>query len=274
LKLFAISDLHVDFASNAEALRAMRARPDDWLIVAGDVAEREADVRGALELLCRRYARVIWVPGNHELWATDSASARGEDKYGLLVDCCRSLGVITPEDPYPVWSGEGGAHLVTPLFLLYDYSFADDGLSPGDAVRWAGEVGLICADERRLHPGSFPSREAWCEQRCTLTEARLEAAVKEHGLPLVMVNHYPLERELAYLPAIPRFKIWCGTRRTEGWTARFGAAVAVSGHLHIRSTRVRGRTRYEEVSLGYPKRHWDLRRGIDSYVRQILPAQT
>ena len=44
--------------------------PGDWLIVAGDVAERVDDIRWSLDLLRRRFAKVIWVPGNHELWTT------------------------------------------------------------------------------------------------------------------------------------------------------------------------------------------------------------
>jgi 3',5'-cyclic AMP phosphodiesterase CpdA len=272
LKLFAISDLHVGFRANADALSAIRARPDDWIIVAGDVAERESDVRRALSVFCARYRKVIWVPGNHELWTISPEMARGEQKYRQLVECCRELGVVTPEDPYPLWDGEGGPHLIAPLFLLYDYSFADDGLAPPEAVRWASEAGILCADEELLHPEPFATREAWCEQRCRSTEARLEAAVAAHGLPLVLVNHFPLRREHAHLPAIPRFKIWCGTRRTEAWASRFGAAVVVTGHLHIRSTRVHEGTRFEEVSLGYPPRQWDPNLGIDRYIRQVLPT--
>ncbi len=274
MKLFAISDLHVGFRANAEALATIRARPDDWVIIAGDVAEHENDLRRALEIFCARYRRVIWVPGNHELWTTSSDMARGENKYLRMVECCRELGVVTPEDPYPVWDGEGGRHLITPLFLLYDYSFADDGLAPQDAVERAGRAGIRCADEDLLHPDPFASREAWCEHRCRSTEARLEAAVATHGLPLVMINHFPLKREFAHLPAIPPFKIWCGTRRTETWASRFKATVVVSGHLHLRSTRSHKGTRYEEVSLGYPHRQWDPGRGIDSYIRQVLPSSS
>jgi hypothetical protein len=72
------------------------------------------------------------------------------------------------------------------------------------------------------------------------------------------------------LPAIPRFQIWCGTRQTENWHRRFRAAVAISGHLHIRSSRDIDGCRFEEVSLGYP-RQWDTTRAVDSYLRPILP---
>ena len=86
----------------------------------------------------------------------------------------------------------------------------------------------------------------------------------------MLINHFPLRRELAVLPAVPRFSVWCGTRRTEDWHVRFGASVVVFGHLHIRQTRHIDGVRFEEVSLGYP-RQWQTDRGAGSYLRRILP---
>jgi hypothetical protein len=80
-----------------------------------------------------------------------------------------------------------------------------------------------------------------------------------------------LRPDLAVLPRIPRFTIWCGTTQTADWHTRFAAEVVVSGHLHMRSTRWRNGVRFEEVSLGYPAQ-WQPARGADAYLRQILPA--
>ena len=49
------------------------------------------------------------------------------------------------------------------------------------------------------------------------------------------------------------------------------ARVVVSGHLHLRTTLWRHGVRYEEVSLGYP-RDWRAERGIEWYLRDILPG--
>ncbi|HSS48965.1 MAG TPA: metallophosphoesterase, partial [Thermoanaerobaculia bacterium] len=76
--------------------------------------------------------------------------------------------------------------------------------------------------------------------------------------------------DLAILPRIPRFSIWCGTRLTDDWHLRFGAEAVVYGHLHIRATHYRDGVRFEESSLGYPQ-NWDTDRGIEPYLRQILP---
>ena len=84
MKLWAISDLHLANRGNRAALVALPARPEDWLIVAGDVGETEAHLRLALELLIPRFARLLWVPGNHDLWtlADDPSPLRGEASDG------------------------------------------------------------------------------------------------------------------------------------------------------------------------------------------------
>ena len=68
-ELLAISDLHVAMAENKDIARNLRPRTEhDWLIVAGDVGELSDEISWALEMLAQRFAKVIWVPGNHELW--------------------------------------------------------------------------------------------------------------------------------------------------------------------------------------------------------------
>jgi 3',5'-cyclic AMP phosphodiesterase CpdA len=270
LKLYALSDLHVGHPENRRALAELPPKRDDWLIVAGDVGETVAQLEATLDVLRERFGRLLWVPGNHELWTTSQdGGLRGEAKYMALVEACRARGVLTPEDPFVTWPGEGPPCVLAPLFLLYDYTFLPDDVPPGRALEWAMEVGLYCADEERLWPDPYPTRQAWCHARCAAAEARL-AALPE-GTQTVLINHFPLRRDLAILPAIPRFSIWCGTRRTEDWHTRFKARVVVSGHLHIRSTRFRDGVRFEEVSLGYP-RHWSRERGAASYLREILPG--
>jgi hypothetical protein len=198
---------------------------------------------------------------------------RGAEKYRRLVDLCQRHDVLTPEDPYVLWSGEGGPRLIAPLFLLYDYSFCPDTVSAEWAVEWARATGVEYADEHMLHSDPYPSKAAWCEERCRTAAARLAAAVERYDCPTVLVNHFPLRQELAFLPMIPRFAIWCGTRRTHDWHLRFRAEVVVFGHLHIRQSRVIDGVRFEEVSLGYPRQRSG-HRAIDTYVRPILPAAT
>src|SRR6188508_3037878 len=156
MRLLAISDLHVAYAANRRALARTPQHPDDWLILAGDVCETSEQLDDVLALLKDRFAQLIWVPGNHELWTRPVATgARGTRKYAELIEVCRKRRVLTPEDPYPLWEGPGGPNLIAPLFLLYDYSFAPPAVAPEAAVAWAAEAGILCSDEYLLHPDPF-----------------------------------------------------------------------------------------------------------------------
>ncbi|MCC7176844.1 MAG: metallophosphoesterase [Acidobacteria bacterium] len=269
MKLWAIADLHVGFRENREGLEALGSYPDDWLVLAGDAGDTPAQLDLALRALTPRFQQVIWVPGNHDLWTPRDLAAerRGVGHYERLVTLCRRHGVLTPEDPYPVWPGDGPLRAIVPLFLLYDYSFAPDGMAPDAAVRWAREANLRSADEDLLGPAPHASRAAWCHARVVEARARLEALPPDARL--VLANHFPLRRDLAVLPRIPRFSIWCGTRLTEDWHQRFNVEAVVYGHLHMRSTRTLDGVRFDEVSLGYP-RQWSQARGIGHYLRRIL----
>lgn len=272
MKLYAISDLHIGFEENRKTLANLPSYPQDWLIIAGDVGESYAQLEYTLDVLSLRFSQLIWVPGNHELWKWQQEDKLyGEAKYYALVDLCRRYGVLTPEDPFVLWTGEGGKHLLVPLFLLYDYSFCPPEISQSDAVNWAAESGIVCSDEELLLPNPYLSRISWCKSRCETTEQRLQKATEENDCPLILINHFPLKQCLAFLPLIPRFSIWCGTKSTEQWHCRFRASVVVSGHLHIRRTDWIDGVRFEEVSLGYPERQWDRRKELKDYLRQILP---
>jgi 3',5'-cyclic AMP phosphodiesterase CpdA len=267
-QLLAISDLHVGHADNRPILEGLRPNAaGDWLIVAGDVAETVADVEWALGELRSRFEKVIWAPGNHELWTHPSETSdksgtpglRGVARYEHLVEVCRTLDVVTPEDPYPVWPGDGGPVRVAPLFLLYDYSFRVPGVtSKEESLARAHEAGVVCTDEYFLHPDPYPSREAWCRARVELTEKRLLDCPAD--VPLVLVSHWPLIREPTNVLWYPDFAQWCGTELTADWHRRFNVAVSVYGHLHIPRSTVHDGVPFEEVSLGYP-REWRARGG-------------
>ena len=268
--LWAISDLHVTYKENRELVgNVWPDHDDDWLIVAGDVAEKVADVEWTLRLLSSRFARVIWAPGNHELWTVrdDPVRLSGEARYQHLVALCRGLSVVTPEDDYPIWTGAGGPVTIAPLFVLYDYTFRPPATSTKEeALAHAYRTGVVCTDEFLLHPDPYPSREAWSQARAALTEARLSTL---EGSRTVLVNHFPLVREPTRVLRHPEFAQWCGTESTADWHRRFNAVVAVYGHLHVPRTTWYDGVRFEEVSVGYP-REWQPR-GRRPDLRRILP---
>jgi 3',5'-cyclic AMP phosphodiesterase CpdA len=254
-KLLAVSDLHVSYPQNRQWVEDLPpGSPGDWLLVVGDVSEKVADIQWTLRTLRGRFGTVVWVPGNHDLWShpSDPVKLRGEGRYRHLVTLCRELGVITPEDPYPVWPGVGGPAVIVPLFLLYDYTFRPAGASTkAEGLALAYQAGVMGNDEKLLHPDPYPSREAWCQARIDATTPRLAAV--DPRLPTILVSHFPLTREPTRILHYPEFALWCGTEQTADWHLRFRALAVVYGHLHIPRTTWQDGVRFEEVSLGYPR---------------------
>ncbi|MBB3038564.1 metallophosphoesterase family protein [Hoyosella altamirensis] len=272
-KVFAVSDIHVGHRGNGHVLDEIQPESkDDWIIVAGDVAERTDDIRNALARIRQRFARVIWVPGNHELWTTarDPSQLKGVARYNYLVRMCRELGVLTPEDPYPMWEGEGGPVAVVPMFLLYDYTWRPEGTSSrSEALSVARDRGVMATDEFLLSSEPYLTRDAWCQARVAYTQSRLDELDPE--LPTVLINHWPLVRAATKMLMYPEFALWCGTDLTADWHVRYNALCAVYGHLHIPRRTFYDGVRFEEVSVGYPP-EWKRRGMPKPILRQILPA--
>lgn len=268
-KLFATSDLHLGFSKTRNFVQKMGSHPNDWLLLAGDIAETDEVFSFACAFFASRFDRVIWTPGNHDLWtvSSDHPEDVGDKKYQRFVEICRKHNVLTPEDPFPMFQCAAGKFVIAPTFTLYDYSFRPSHVAAKHAVDWAIESGVLCTDEQRLHPHPYASRTEWCHARIQLTEKRL-AEAEQQG-PLIIVNHFPLRYDLVKLKRIPRFCIWCGTKNTEDWHCRFDTALVVSGHLHIPACQWRNGVRFEEVSFGNPD-ELDVERTPDEYLREIF----
>lgn len=258
--LWAVSDLHAAVKANGPKIEDIQPQePGDWLIVAGDVAERTDLVLRVLGILKRRFAEVIWVPGNHELFSRGQDRHKGREKYEELVEGCRELGVHTPEDPYPVFGGV----TIVPLFTLYDYSFRRPGITMEDAVAEARAKEVMMTDEFAIAP--FVDVRAWCWDRLTYSIKRLS---RIEG-PTVLINHWPLIQEPTLRMHHPEIALWCGTRHTRTWPTRYNAQAVIYGHLHMPGEQVVDGIAHVEVSLGYP-REWETTLGGRAFPYPVM----
>lgn len=250
------------------------------------IPETNTDLTVAFRKATRRFKHVFWVPGNHELYTGSSPQLsekekglKGEAKYKACIKVAQHYGVLTPEDEYMTWTyttAEGNQEraIICPIFTLYDYSFRPDNISREKALDWAMEEGIQATDEKLLHPDPYATRDAWCTRLVAQYEAKLEQAASA-GLPLVIINHWPLREDLVFIPRVPRFSLWCGTKETNDWHTRFNAKVVVTGHLHVRRTDWVDGVRFEEVSLGYPRQWQDAKNvgnDVNTLLREILPG--
>jgi predicted phosphodiesterase len=267
--LFAISDLHLNYRANRDIAEALHPEtPDDWLAVAGDVSHDANHLVDFLALMRSRFANVLWAPGNHDLWRRGDDPLCGVARYRHMVDRCREINVLTPEDPYPIWPDAEGDIVVAPLFVLYDYTLRPDGATKHDAMARAATARVVCTDETFLAPDPHPNRESWCAERLRITRARLDAIPPSSRT--VLIAHWPLHPGPVGRLRHPEFSLWCGTKETGDWHTRYRCAVAVYGHLHIPISEEYDGVRHEEVSLGYPRERAERTRPVPYGLRKIL----
>ncbi len=131
MRIFALSDIHVDFEDNAIWVSSLSAQDfrEDLLILAGDVSESLALLARSLELLASRFRKVLFVPGNHDLWVIrDGQGKTSFDKFNEITAVMRDCGVSGAAFHDDTIS-------IIPLLGWYDYSFG----KPSDelAAMWA-----------------------------------------------------------------------------------------------------------------------------------------
>ena len=280
MRLLAISDLHIGYPENRAYADALApADPEDWLIVAGDVGEVFADVGFVLASLANRFAKVIWAPGNHELWTlpSDPVALRGVARYEALVKVCRRFGVLTPEDEFPVWDGPGrpghGRAAVRPLRLLVrrradraDVGRPSDGRSEGGgAARTRTPPGSSPPTRDACSPTPYPSVADWCRDRVAATEARLAAVDGPDGAGQPLAADPGAAGEAAAPGLRPVVRDHADGRLAHPLP---GARRRLRPPAHPAAAEYDG-VRFEEVSVGNP-REWRRRGAAPPPPRVIL----
>src|SRR5260221_1318100 len=88
MRVFAVSDVHIDYEVNAKwiANLSIAEYQDDVLILAGDVTDTRRLLHWCLSTLAKRFKKVLFVPGNHDLWVI--REDRGKNSLQKFDDVC------------------------------------------------------------------------------------------------------------------------------------------------------------------------------------------
>lgn len=121
MRVFALSDVHVDYAVNQQWITQLSAADfrNDLLILAGDVCDSIPLLESCMSTLVGKFARVLYVPGNHELWVhRDQSNGTSLEKFEKVCTVVKNCGATMR--PFH-WR-----HLsIAPLLGWYDYSFGE-----------------------------------------------------------------------------------------------------------------------------------------------------
>jgi len=230
MRLFATSDLHTDYKENFRWLQELSDTEyrDDVLIVAGDVSDRMEVIRETLLLLRSKFRKLLFTPGNHELWVRNSR-VNSLEKFQLILNLCDELGIATkPLRLENFW--------VVPLFSWYD------GIFEPEMKAWADFH--FCK---------------WPEDIAPLSDYFLglnESHLKPYDAPVITFSHFLPRSEL--LPPKEYLRIsWLGNvsvcAALDSQIRQLNSTVHVCGHTHTTFDRMIGGVRYVQNAVRYPK---------------------
>lgn len=244
MRVFAISDLHADYAEN-ESWVSQLSTSDylaDILICAGDISHETGALAATLTRLRKSFLEVLFVPGNHELWVGQDAIHNSIDKFAQVLAIAGECGVRTSPLHLP-------EVFITPLFAWYDFSF---GAPSADLLnRWSD-----------FHACSWPKE--FNELRITdyfLSLNQLHAGVWRPQ-PVISYSHFVPREDLLPAAHSPTgfLRPVLGSASIETQIRKLGSQVHVYGHYHVNGKATRDNVTYVNNALGYPREFWTARK--------------
>jgi len=235
MRIFAISDVHIDFEENRQWLYSLSQSrfKNDILVLAGDISDKISLLARAFELLKQCFSEVLYVPGNHDLWVRhDKTDSLG--KFHRIKTLANNTGIRM--EPF-----HSGPLSVIPLFGWYDYSF---GL-PSNKLSSMWRDYFVCK-----WPGGFD------EDKITHHFTSMnEACLTVKNQTIISFSHFLPRIDLMpiYIPAKKRM-IYpvLGSERLEAQIRRLGSHIHIYGHSHVNRRISKDHTTYINNAYGYP----------------------
>jgi predicted phosphodiesterase len=218
MRVFALSDIHVDYPVNAQWVENLSVfdYQDDLLIVAGDVSDSLKRIEQCLKALTRRFSRVLFVPGNHELWVMrDPGVATSLIKFTNVCTVAEQAGAsMQAFHRSSLW--------IVPLLGWYDFSF---GL-PGEYLRSAWMDFIACRWPAGWKAGEIATYFLGLND-CTRAPAGGTTISFSHFLPRIdlMPAFIPAKHRTLY-PVL-------GSARLDEQIRALGSTLHVYGHSHV-----------------------------------------
>ncbi|CAA6808310.1 MAG: Metallophosphoesterase [uncultured Aureispira sp.] len=206
---------------------------EDILILAGDIIPNMQKAAALLEALSRKFFKVLFVPGNHDVWLTKGEAINSLDKFHQLLELAETLGVQTSPFVSPELS-------IVPIFSWYDYSFGKPSLTiqrawaDFKACKWPMEV------------------DALTDYFLALNEPHLHQTSES----IISFSHFVPNMDLipSRVPKIVKALLPVfGSTKIETQLQALGTDMHVYGHSHLNRSVEKNGIWYLNNAFGYPQ---------------------
>src|SRR6185437_7574103 len=241
MRFYAISDLHVDYESNANWISKLSSFDyrSDVLLVPGDITHNLTKLSQTLEALTARFQRVLFVAGNHELWVACERSPlssvqKFEQVRRVVIESGSSMEPFTANDV-----------TVVPLLSWYDYSFGQ----PTPRLREVWSDFHAC---RLPAFADAPDVAAWFSTlNDTLVTPKSRTVISlSHFLPRQELIPVSSSGKRSYLAPV------LGCASLDERIRALRSSIHIYGHSHVRRHLRTKDVMYLNNPLGYPDEHW------------------
>lgn len=241
MRVFAVSDIHLDYPENQRWLLDLSAFDfqSDILILAGDVTDNLALLSYCFEVLVQKFLKVLFVPGNHELWVNrvgtrEASNISSLEKHNKVVKLAIGHGIVT--EPYTIEKVT-----IVPLQSWYDYSFGE----PCEKLKEVWADFRFCSWPNNMH--ALDVTHYFLEQNQNyLNESNQTLISFSHFLPRIdlMPSFVPQKYQYLY----PAF----GSQLLETQIRQLQPDIHVYGHSHLNTHQTLDNIVYINNAFGYP----------------------
>lgn len=258
MKIYALSDIHVDYPDNFRWLEQLDTQryQQDALLLAGDVSHDMARLARTFELLKQRFSQVFFIPGNHELWTLKRENGHALEKCDRILELCSRHAVHTRPQRL---ANNGDAVWIVPLFSWYTQPHEGedslhvnkDGEDPNLAM-WSDFYFIRWPDLDQTPSQHFLARNQ-------------PALARTYDAPIISFSHFLPRQDLIF--SFPRdqrhhekrldpnpsfnFSRVAGSSALDAHIRQLGAVLHVYGHQHRNRCREVDGVTYVSHCLGY-----------------------
>ena len=238
MRVYAISDIHIDYEANADWVANLSTAEyqHDVLILAGDVTDVRRRLDWCLVTLARRFRKVLFVPGNHDLWVVRDGRGMGSlQKFDDIAAAVESSGVSMQ-----VFRERGVS--IIPLLAWYDFSFGE----PSEELRSSWMDFRACRWPAGYSQSDIAAHFALINDRHVAPTNGDTVITYSHFVPRIdlMPEFIPQKQRMLY-PIL-------GSARLERQLRGLNPRIHVYGHTHVNRRVTIDGVSYVNNAFGYP----------------------
>ena len=236
MRVFTVSDVHVDYKLNQQWLEGLSNQDftSDVLILAGDLTDDIPLLTRCFKALEKKFKAVLYVPGNHELWVRKCGTADSIAKFDKVCAIANEQGLYTS-----VWEQDDVA--IVPLYSWYDLSFGE--MTPQLKNMWMDYRACVWPEDMTLQQVNSYFLNLNASVLATTAKTVISFS---HFLPRIDLMPFYIPQKYRFIYPV------LGTNLLEKQLRVLQPDIHIYGHSHVNRALTINGINYINNAFGYP----------------------